>query len=416
MAKSREVFKCVGDLYNCRMYLELIDTMLTSRLPTDEPMPTQGLGWFADPAKAIFEVYSKQGPDEIRDMLLWMPRAFDALNREFERQFKEEEAYEAASQFRVYSVDELLAQKPVRYLDADRTIQENGVTMVVGQPGAGKSLWALRKNDEIAQKYPVLMVAAEAQDGMSDRIRALEAANDRPLSRNLHSIQQQVILRDPQTVDAFILRAREYAPKLITFDTWAACTAGVDENSAADVTKVTEAVEKIRTSLECAILFVHHTRKDGTVYRGSSAIHGWVDNMFSLTLDEGRIRFKAVKTRHSTHPRPQMFQMVEYETRTDDETGEPVTAPALVPAGEMDASAADAGRARSHARTVLEALASFDQGVSALVLQDATGLSNGTVHRALKDLKRDGWVVQEQQGAPYEITPEGQQAVTGSLA
>jgi predicted transcriptional regulator len=384
-----------------RVYLEMLSNMLLGKLPTHQPPSWNGPDELIRWQQALFELYQSEGAKGVYQLLTDMVQA----RRAYEREVIAEQAAEKASALRVYTVDELRDQQPVRFLDADRTLQENGVTMLVGQPGTGKSLWMLRKLDEIAQDAPVLLVAAEAQGGLPDRIKALESVLGRPMPSQLHIIQQPLNLGRSADVDLLIARATAFQPTVIAFDTWAACTAGVDENTVGDVTRVFDSVAQIRAKLACAILFIHHTRKDGTVYRGSSAIHGWVDNMFALTAEDERIVCRAVKTRNTSHPKAAAFQLVEVETRRDAETGEPVHAPALVPVAAGEGGTVGMSLTMQQ-RQILEALDGVES-LGANAIEAATGLSTGTVGRVLRNLLQRGWVAQETARSPYSLTESG---------
>ena len=59
--------------------------------------------------------------------------------------------------------------------------------------------------------------------------------------------------------------------RLVVFDTWQRCL-GADENDTADVSRAITALDRIRDTLGCAELVLHHTRVDEDRERGSTAL------------------------------------------------------------------------------------------------------------------------------------------------
>ncbi len=74
-------------------------------------------------------------------------------------------------------------------------------------------------------------------------------------------------------------------PKLLVVDTLARAMMGLEENSAKDAGIAIEAIEIMKRRLDCSILALHHTRKDGEGYRGSGAILAGFDSVISLVAN-----------------------------------------------------------------------------------------------------------------------------------
>ena len=182
-----------------------------------------------------------------------------------------------------------------------------------------------------------------------------------------------------------------------------------------DVQPIFNTLEQFKVDVGCGILLLHHTRKDGGVYRGSSAIEGSLDNNYLLTNDNGRLTLKAEKTRDSLKPEPKHYRIVQYQTRSHPDTGEPVYAPALLPASQViDAPDATPQRVAGNQRLVLEALDAFDEGLTMKVLEDITDISSSVLYRTVADLQEQGYVAKQgnaQRSAVMGITAQGREAL-----
>jgi hypothetical protein len=397
-------------------FVTLALAMLRGELPTDArpDIPPEDFKGLTDATNAIFDLYAKEGPSGAWYGVTSLIPSYPHLARRF--------TVEPASLLaapprtvKVYTAEELLNLPPVTFLDADHTLQERGTTMIIGQPGTGKSLWMLRKLHELSNHFPTLVIAAEAQAGLSDRVRALQIATGRAMSEHFKTIMEPLNLRSEADVALIIREAQACKARLVAFDTWAACTAGADENSVRDVTPLFTTLEHIKTTVGCAILLIHHTRKDGSMYRGSSAIHGALDNMFVLNNEDDEITLKPVKTRDSGKQTLKHYRIVEFETRYLPDGSGPIKAAALLPAEQVQDEEPERGSLSRHQRTVLEALDGFTNGLTAQMIERATGLGTGTVHRALRRMQKAGLVTQEKWGAPYILAQAGQTVLANRL-
>ncbi len=88
---------------------------------------------------------------------------------------------------------------------------------------------------------------------------------------------------DPRAVARFIKVAGTVAPTLVIGDTLARCMPGGDENSARDMGLLVEHTDEVRRRVGCTFSWVHHTNRAGTGERGSSALRGACDTLWSLS-------------------------------------------------------------------------------------------------------------------------------------
>tara|TARA_R110002126_G_scaffold177078_1_gene325907 strand:- start:2497 stop:3564 length:1068 start_codon:yes stop_codon:yes gene_type:complete len=182
--------------------------------------------------------------------------------------------------------------------------------VIFGPPGSGKSFVALSMALAIASgtnwlgrkvtKGKVLYVAAEGVYGMKLRLQANRAARE-VNDDNLRFIGMPFDVRDKSSVEGIckLLKANGFSPNLIVIDTLARVAVGADENSAKDMGQVVEGLEMLRRETGATILSIHHSRKDGGVERGSSALRGASDVMISCTSEDAtkltEVTFKCEK-------------------------------------------------------------------------------------------------------------------------
>src|SRR6266853_2096427 len=211
--------------------------------------------------------------------------------------------------FRLYSPEDLLALPPPSWL-LEKHIPENAFAVLYGPPGSGKSFVALGWALAIASRRPwlgcttnrgpVIYVAAEGGSGLGQRVQTHLDAHELAGPVDIRFVCDPVNLLQSDEVTALLSdvdAALPEHPALFVFDTLARAMSGGDENSARDVGLVVAAADRIRNATNAAVLFVHHTGKDGLVERGSSALRGAADAMFSLTSADGRLTLECTKAK-----------------------------------------------------------------------------------------------------------------------
>jgi len=146
---------------------------------------------------------------------------------------------------------------------------------------AGHGQWAGR---DIVNGGPVVYVSGEGH--IDGRIRGWATEHpDADISDRL-VIQDGIDLGSAEDL-ADLIEDDEWGgqgPALIVIDTLATAIPGMEENSARDMGRVVEACRTMIRRWGCSVLLVHHTKKDGQGWRGSSAV--W--NATDLVLDVRR--------------------------------------------------------------------------------------------------------------------------------
>jgi len=205
--------------------------------------------------------------------------------------------------FTLLDLDELEALPPPTWL-INELIADHGLSIVYGDPGAGKSFIVLDMAMRLAfgmdwhgveaQRCGVLYIAGEGSRGLGKRVKgwrrehALEGV-DAPFLLLPVAVQ----LLDPQereklfrTIDAAMARAG-FAVGLVVIDTVSRAIAGQDENGQEAMSLLVGACGDIQNRTGGAVIGVHHSGKDSSRgMRGSTVLLGGCDASLKITKDE----------------------------------------------------------------------------------------------------------------------------------
>lgn len=203
------------------------------------------------------------------------------------------------------SADELASRPPPSWA-IDDVIPAVGTVVLYGRPGSGKSFvaldWAtctalgLPWQGRFVRQGTVLYIAAEGGTGLGLRIRAWKAAFKADAIPGFSVYPGAINLLDAERRGALIELVRQLKPAMLVVDTMARSMAGGNENNPQDVGLVIDALDACRSAVpELVCLVVHHTTKDGTAYRGHSALEGAAETMIECIDDDGTMMLKCEK-------------------------------------------------------------------------------------------------------------------------
>jgi hypothetical protein len=314
-----------------------------------------------------------------------------------------------------FLTDTEIEQLPaVEYL-VDQIIPLGATAEVHGPPGSAKSFFALSIACAVATGrgfcgYPVkkglvVYVAGEGIAGTGARLRAWKSEYGVSGGVNALFKRGAVQLMNPEAVARFVadLKSLPQPPALVVFDTLARCMVGGDENSAKDMGLVIAAVDRIRNETGAAVLLVHHTGKNGESERGSTALRGAVDAMFSLKNDAGRVTLSCEKQKDAAEFAPITLLIKPVLDSCALTT--------LTNAREWSVE-----RFNKNHRQALEALSRdfLEDGSPAGKWLKASKLPESSFWKVLKDLVTWGYVSRDKpgQGARYTVTADGASAVS----
>lgn len=233
--------------------------------------------------------------------------------------------------FQLLDLDELENLPPPTWL-IHELIADHGLSIIYGDPGAGKSFIALDMALRIAfgmdwhgteaKRAGVLYVAGEGSRGLANRVKgwrrehALEGA-DAPFLLLPVAVQ----LLDPAQVEKLIRTIEEAALRvsfeigLVIIDTVSRAIAGQDENGQEAMSLFVEACGAIQTHTGGAVIGIHHSGKDSARgMRGSTVLLGGCDASLKLSKDEaGRVTIECEKQKDAEQAAPVFMTMKKVE-------------------------------------------------------------------------------------------------------
>ncbi len=155
---------------------------------------------------------------------------------------------------------------------------------LIGPPGSFKSFVSLDMACHIALGLPwqghkvtrqkVVYVVAEGSSGIGLRYDAWQRRNQPVEDDWLRIVPFPIQAADAVGWTTLVHACRKLEAGLIILDTQARVTVGLEENSAKDMGVFIEGVRQIREATKGCVLTVHHSGRNGTDARGSSAIDG----------------------------------------------------------------------------------------------------------------------------------------------
>jgi hypothetical protein len=207
---------------------------------------------------------------------------------------------------------------------------------IVGKPGAGKSLLAPYLGHRINRGEPVfgrktkpstvLYLAVEDPHGMTQRVSALRGVYEKAPGFFLVTSLRNLL--DNADRAALIELIKERRPDVIIIDTLARGFPGIDENSAAEMSKVVETCRGL-TRGGAAVLIVHHNAKaGGDSARGSGVLDGDLDLRILVTQDEVTrvVKGEIGKNRSGSPEWKELKFTIDVREVGRDTEGDPITA------------------------------------------------------------------------------------------
>lgn len=220
-------------------------------------------------------------------------------------------------------------------------LPNRGLAVLYGASGSGKSFLALDVALHVAlgrawasqrvEQAGVVYVAAEGAIGFRRRVVAARerlGAWDAPFAvidaaPNLGAASGD----GPELVAS--IRAQSlpqgWLPGLVVVDTVARVIPGLEENSARDMGVFIATADYIARELRCCVLLVHHSGKNADAgMRGSSALYGACDAVWSIANESGVRTVTLAKSKDGADNLVWSFALEQVEIGEDEE-GEPIT-------------------------------------------------------------------------------------------
>ena len=186
------------------------------------------------------------------------------------------------------------------------------LSVFYGPPSVGKSFFALDMcchiaagvswyGNRVTQGY-VTYICSEGGGLFGNRVIALAKGKQeihRKAVGHLRILTENVnFYKDTIDLNHFIEEHRDVPPDLVVIDTVAMAMSGADENTSRDMGKFVENMKKIGDGLNCQMLGIHHTGKEGERgMRGSNALPASADTVLCLEKTDDVVRVTPEKQR-----------------------------------------------------------------------------------------------------------------------
>lgn len=227
-------------------------------------------------------------------------------------------------------------------------VPAQGLTVVYGDAGAGKSFLALHLSLMVAsgqcvfgqkcRQGGVLYLACEGAPGVRSRIEAFKRANPPLRDLPFFMVGRELRLRgndaDTEGVKAAIdevrhcLQADRIPLSLIVIDTLARASNGADENASQDMMALIASFTALGEYAGAAVMVVHHSGKNPAMgARGHSSLRGAADAMLEVKKSAGGQKESTVsiaKMKDADDSASNLFALEIVELGTDDD-GDPIT-------------------------------------------------------------------------------------------
>ena len=289
----------------------------------------------------------------------------------------------------------------------DGVLYLSSVAVLAGTWGSCKSFialdWALSAatgRDWMGRRVKqtrVLYIVAEGAYGIDDRVTAWEfqwATNVPPDA--FHVYPEAVQLSSPSQVTELCQVVTDGGYGLVVVDTLSKCMVGMDENSAKDMSIAVDALYRVQRAMPSGtVLVVHHTGKDKTTIRGSSALEGGVDTVYQTEGDATCVQVRRTKNKYG--PVPDIYTL-RLETHPEH----------LASGAMVSTRAADMTGSADKLMSVFVSAFSAT-GASKAQLREAAEMPPATFHRAVNALVGAGLLVNTgSDSRPFYVAREAQ--------
>jgi predicted ATP-dependent serine protease len=224
----------------------------------------------------------------------------------------------------IRTINELLAQPPSLEVVAG-TFDEGTVCLLSGYWGTAKSFVGVSLSGSLATgtswygrnviQRRVLYIAAEGTYGIGARFQAWALHHGLNIpERELEVLSIPVQLTDAEKVKELcaVIEAHQY--RFVVVDTLSKSIVGIDENSAKDMSiAVTALYDILEATHGGNVLVIHHTGKDKTTVRGSSALEAGVDIAYLAEADGDLFRLKRTKRKDGPLEDERSFELIPVE-------------------------------------------------------------------------------------------------------
>lgn len=244
---------------------------------------------------------------------------------------------EKSLEFELVKIKDLVAN-PVNITWTIRhLIEENGVSLIYGKYGCGKSLVAfdmaycvaagINWHGKAVKKAPVVVLAGEGHSGIGDRFNALNRQYGGEFPDNLYLSCIAARLSDSVNADWVMQAVNKVCGDagLVIIDTLNRNFGIGDENSTRDMTQFITNVDNVFRNTGKTVIIVHHSGKNAAAgSRGSITLPGSVEAELSITNNGGVVKIEIEKQKNYKKIDDMSLKFKEVDLERLDDEGEKV--------------------------------------------------------------------------------------------
>jgi len=232
---------------------------------------------------------------------------------------------------------------PIEWL-VHNHLERQGIGMVWGDSSAYKSFLAVDMGLCVATgtewhgnavtQGAVLYVAGEGVRGIARRAAAWGIQHGLEIEDAPFFISRSAgNARDPAFAQTIVEFAREQLTcplRLVVVDTLHRNFGGGNENESQDISMLFDVLERgVASPLDCVVMLVHHSRKDGDEFRGSSSLQNDVDWEFQMVRRGESSRLISQKMKDAEQPPEMVFKprkiVIDMDNEIDSLVLEPMS-------------------------------------------------------------------------------------------
>lgn len=329
----------------------------------------------------------------------------------------------------IEAVDLLSPRPPKDYL-LDGVYIAGKLYAIAGEPGCGKSFYALGLAMHVANGAPFLgrttkqspVLYVDEENGVEeykDRAPLIAKGAGFDLSKTpITGLMDEGIniskADDLDELEQFIL---DRGIRFTVIDSLVATIGGLDENSASDMEPPLRELGQLARRTNCTILLIHHVKKPtkgskDVDYRGSSAIKGKVDGLQTMVEAGGA---NSSRVRFDKNRQGKRFEYA-YETEfiEDLNTGE-VSEVKFISKALVDVKSQQKPPA-GKVMIVLEFLDSNSNGAATYSdisnMLESNGVPKGSVSNTITRIGRDGYIMKiKESPSTWQLTKDGAELI-----